>query len=64
MVSTETGILVPGTCKDFDLLSQLNLLIKEAKSMHCEVPYSSEANKKEKLKLVFWAGNQIRYTLH
>jgi hypothetical protein len=55
MVSTETGILVLGTTARFRFtppaVKSFNKKAKASEKRHCEVPYSSEANKKEKLKL-------------
>jgi hypothetical protein len=56
-----------GILQDFDLLLPVKSFNKKAKASekNCEVPYSSEANKKEKLKLgvLGWKSNSIYVAL-
>ena len=55
MLFTEIGVLVPGITAKFLVCPVLRLVNKKAKTSletHCHWPYSLEANRKSKLKLL------------
>ena len=65
MVSTETGIAVPGITAKFTFVppavTSFKRKAKASEKLHWEVPYSSEAKRKEKSKLgvLGWKSNSM-----